>query len=486
MEENKPEADNQFEVRAFGRDALTYSTGTILLFIFGLIQAFLIPKYLSLESYGYWQLFCLYSSYAGILHVGFCDGILVRWAGKRLGDIGDEVRVAFRFLLLEQVVAIIPLGLLIYFLLTPPYQWIGLIILPFAFTVNLTTFFRFTAQSIKKFPFLTAVSVGRGLIQLIIVVGLFVSGSLNYQYVIIATLIAHIIAVIVFTFRFRQDLSGKMPAFSSLLSFGYRNIGVGIFILLGNFVVDLFLTIDRLMVSFFFELEQFAVYALALSVALMANTVVRAISDVFFPYLSGAAIQFRSQAYQIGKSAIIIAGAAILAAYFPVVLFIEFYLPRYTGSLPMMQILLCSVGLNSLIQILHTNYYKISGLQREYFLWAIASLVISVILNYIAIEFWGTLTSVAIATVISVMIWYVVNEIRLKQTVEQTNKQIMKGIGIIICYIGVFWLSFLLSEGLILQMLIYIAFFLILTWLFFHNEVKMFVAGVKGIRNKRE
>ena len=78
-------------------------------------------------------------------------------------------------------------------------------------------------------------------------------------------------------------------------------------------------------------------------------------------------------------------------------------------------------------------------------------LLISVILNFAAIKLWGTLISVAIATVISVMIWYVVNEIKLKQIVAQTNQQIMKSIGIIICYVGTFWLSFLLSDVIILK-----------------------------------
>ena len=485
MEGKQPKTSSQFEIRTFSKDIIIYSAGTGLVFLFGLIQAFIVPKYLSLEGYAYWQLFGLYASYVGILHLGFVDGILIRWAGKELVEFGDEMRIAFRFLIFEQVVIILPLSLLISLLLRPPLQWIGLMVLSFAFIVNLLTFFRFTAQAIKKFTLLTIVNVGMGLILLILIILLFVSGCLNYHYVIIANLIALIVSLFALILWFRKYLWGEMPAISSLRAYGRKNIRVGIFVLLGNFVVDLFLTIDRLMISFFFIMEQFAIYAFALSAALIANTIVRAISEVFFPYLSGAVTRLRTQAYQLGKSAIIITGAAILAIYFPLVGLVEFYLPHYVNSLPMMQILLCSVGLNSLIQILHTNYYKVYGRQREYFTWAVTSLVISVILNLLAIHFWGTLASVAIATVVSIMIWYIANEIKLKQTVEQTNQQIGKGIGVTLCYLGAFWLSPFLIDGLIAQMFTYIAFFLILTWLFFHHEIKELVVLANEVRSQR-
>lgn len=36
---------------------------------------FILPKYLTLESYGYYKLFQFYINYAGLLHLGYADGI---------------------------------------------------------------------------------------------------------------------------------------------------------------------------------------------------------------------------------------------------------------------------------------------------------------------------------------------------------------------------------------------------------------------------
>lgn len=43
---------------------------------------FILPKYLTLESYGYYKLFQFYINYAGLLHLGYADGIFLRYGGK--------------------------------------------------------------------------------------------------------------------------------------------------------------------------------------------------------------------------------------------------------------------------------------------------------------------------------------------------------------------------------------------------------------------
>jgi len=485
MEEKQSEMNSQFGIRAFGKDVLTYSLGNGLLFLFGFIQVLIIPKYLSIEDYGYWQLFVLYASYFGILHLGFIDGILVRWAGKELVQIGSEIKVAFRFLILEQIIVILPLSLFFYFLIRPPLQWTWLMILVFAFIMNLATFFIFTAQAVRKFRLLTTVNVVRGLVFLVFVIVLFVTGYLSYHYVVFAFLISFLLVLVTFTFWFRKYLWGEKSVLPQLWAYGKQNINIGIFVLLGNFVLVLFLTIDRLMVSSFFTIEQFAIYAFALAVALVVYTTVRAIAEVFFPYLSGVAPELRNRAYQLGKPAIILVWAAILAIYFPLAKLIEFYLPHYVASLPIMQVLLCTVGFGSLIRILHVNYYKVYRKQRQYFLWGITALALSVVLNLLAIKVWGTLESVAIATFISFGVWYVMNELSLKSMVGKNSRELCKGVAVLCSYLGAFWLASILADWFIAQMLTYICFFSLVTWLFFRHQVKELLVATNGIRSHR-
>lgn len=51
---------------------------------FSLATNFLLPKYLSIESYAGIKEFQLYVSYVGLFHLGFVDGIYLKYGGKTL------------------------------------------------------------------------------------------------------------------------------------------------------------------------------------------------------------------------------------------------------------------------------------------------------------------------------------------------------------------------------------------------------------------
>ena len=42
---------------------------------------FLVPHFLTVEGFGYWQIYVLYSSFVGFLSMGFIDGVYLRFGG---------------------------------------------------------------------------------------------------------------------------------------------------------------------------------------------------------------------------------------------------------------------------------------------------------------------------------------------------------------------------------------------------------------------
>jgi O-antigen/teichoic acid export membrane protein len=485
MDDRTVAETGRFEVRAFGKDILVYASGNGLLLIFVFIQALIIPKYLSMEGYGYWQLFNLYSTYVGILHLGFLDGLMVRWAGKDLNQIGGEIKPAIRFLVLEQLVVTIPLGFITYFLLQPPLQWIGLMLFAYALIQNLAFLFIFATQAIRQFRLLTMLNVIRGFVFLLLIVLLFTSGHLEYQYVIVVSLASSFLFMFALAVRYRRYLWGNHSPASSLASFGKNNIDIGILILLGNFVFGLFWSLDRLLVSSFFAIEQFAVYAFAMAVAQLAFIFIRAIADVLFPHLSAAAPEQRTRAYQLGKRVLILCWAVLLGAYFPLAALIQFYLPHYTGSLPIIKILMGTMGLSSLILILHVNYYRLYRKQRQYFGIGITALALAVLLVLIAIKALGTLESVAMAILISFFVWYIINELSLKAVTGESSGKIWKSLMIMGCYVASFWIASFLNSWFIAQMLIYAGFFLVISFGFFSSDITSLLSMVRRSRANR-
>lgn len=65
----------------------------IINMFFSVITSFILPKYLSIESYGYYKVFQLYVNYLGIAHLGYIDGIYLKYGGKDLNSIDlDELQ----------------------------------------------------------------------------------------------------------------------------------------------------------------------------------------------------------------------------------------------------------------------------------------------------------------------------------------------------------------------------------------------------------
>lgn len=458
-----------FNLQAFSSDVLIYSSGQAVFLIFGFIQSLIIPKYLSTTDYGYWQLFLLYTTYIGILHLGFLDGILVRWAGKNIEALREEIPTTFRFILLEQGV-IVGILIMIVGLIDIPSKKIALAVLANAIIANLITFFLFTAQATKRFKLVTAANIGRGLLFIVFIILIFFSGYFSYFSLILATMATGIIIVFMFVFHTRDCLFYHSNDRKSLLQYGKENIGIGIFVLLGNFIALTFATIDRLTVGSFFPITQFAVYTFAMSMCCLATVFLQAVAQVFFPYLSESGTETRTKAYGLLKPTLVIFWAVILAAYFPFSFGIRYYLPYYTDSLSLMAILLCTIGFSGQINILHANFFKVYRKQRAYFILAGISLIGAGALNMLAVSQFGTLKAVATTAVVSFSIWYLLNEVALRHLVAGSTKEIVKWMLIIGTYIGAFLGAYTVAETWVIGFCIYGMFFVGITAICLRRE----------------
>ena len=70
-----------------------------------------LPKIISVEQYGYWQVYLFYSTYVGILHLGLNDGIYLRYGGEEYNDLNfklfyGEFKILFNFELIAMLIII--------------------------------------------------------------------------------------------------------------------------------------------------------------------------------------------------------------------------------------------------------------------------------------------------------------------------------------------------------------------------------------------
>ena len=54
--------------------------------IAGVVVGFIIPKILSMDDYGYYKTFTLYTTYIGLFNLGLADGIVLKYGDKIMNN----------------------------------------------------------------------------------------------------------------------------------------------------------------------------------------------------------------------------------------------------------------------------------------------------------------------------------------------------------------------------------------------------------------
>ena len=61
------------------KDLMYAFSANFLNFLMGFVTGFIIPKFLGIDDYAYLKLFSLYITYVGVSHLGFKDGIYIKY-----------------------------------------------------------------------------------------------------------------------------------------------------------------------------------------------------------------------------------------------------------------------------------------------------------------------------------------------------------------------------------------------------------------------
>ena len=88
---------------------ISYSfSANLISLLISVFMVMFVPKLLSVNDYGLWQLFLFYFSYLGFLHFGWEDGIYLRYAGKSFKELNPHLFAGqFYSIILLQLVLVL-------------------------------------------------------------------------------------------------------------------------------------------------------------------------------------------------------------------------------------------------------------------------------------------------------------------------------------------------------------------------------------------
>lgn len=452
--------------------------------ISGIFVGFVVPKILSVEGYGFYKTFTLYVAYLGLFSLGIVDGIYLKYGAKDYSELDKPLFRAFFkwFLLIHAFFSLLAIGCSFVFISDVNTRFILSALGINLVAVNITGYFQHLSQITQRFKEYSVRKILQSVLNIVAVFLLYMiykySGVIKYEIYVVIVIFINYILMTWYVITYKELIIGSSKSIFDVRFELWNLIVKGFPLMFANLCSTLLLNIDRQFVSILFSTSDYAIYAFAYNMLSLVTVATSAVSTVLYPMLKRRDSNNSMTMYSKLNSAVIVMVYVIIVAYFPLNLFIHWFLPTYVLSLPIFRIILPGIAISSAVTIIMYNYYKILDEVYDYFRKSIIVLIFSAIANYFAYSLFGTMASISVASIVTMIIWYVFVERRL----------IAKGVNKKACWKNrlfslLMMIAFYLCTELSniwISMVCYIAVLIVATLLFFKNEVTLW----KGLLHK--
>ena len=436
-------------------------SANLLTLVVGIITGLIIPNILSIDSFAYFKTYILYAGYIGLLHFGFIDGMYIKYGGENIEEVDKSILKAEHliFIAIQSIATIIFIFIafikkdFIIFML-------GISIIP----INTSAFYKLFYQSTGQFSRFAAASYIYSIIYLSInIILAFVLKSDNYKFYCFANLISNLVVFVILEFKFYKDFKDIKLKYNSTI---WGNIKIGFVVLIANLGIVIFNALDLWFVKFNFSSHEFAYYSFAISILNIINIMVSSVSITFYNYL---AREEKEESVKNLKKYFIIIGAFFSLAYFVFALIVNVFLEKYIPALKIISISFAGFPYIIVINGLFINLYRARKDEVKYLKVMISMLIISIIYNTIAVVLFDSVTSIAFATLLAFITWFIYSGYDFKYLNLQKKEMF---------YLISITSSFLVCSNLfsdIVGGIIYGILFLILTILLYKKDLILLI-----------
>ncbi|MBD5476028.1 MAG: hypothetical protein HDR17_08630 [Lachnospiraceae bacterium] len=443
-----------------GKGIIQVFLANIVNLIISIGNGFLLPKYLSVESYASVKTFLLYTSYVGVLPFGYVDGIYIKYGGRSKSEIDvEEFAHEKKVLFIFQLVLSLPIILMAFVLGDSNLLCVSISILP----INMVSFFRLVYQATGEFKeYRRITNLSSILLFVSNLIFLFIiKTDISLWYIGMQIVVAFIVWIYYEDRNRIVNICNKI-SLKEMWTYLYENIHLGVIVMLGSFMGVWITSIDRWFVKILYGVADFAYYSFAVTMLRLINVVITAFSVTLYNFFCKKP---RDEEIAILRKIVLVVGAAIIAVIFPLEFVIQTYLEKYIYAIPVIKTLFIAQFVLIEINAVYLNLYKALNLQKKYFIRMVVITITAFFLNGMIGYLWNNIIAYAVATFLTAFIWLILCQIDLPEY-KMTHTE---------------WLYLLLTIPVFLfsnyfniwiGMFIYVGWVIVEIFLFFPKDVK--------------
>lgn len=452
------------------KDILKVFGTNLIKMVVAFISAFIIPMVLQVDDYGKFKLYTFYASYIGVTHLGYCDGIYLKYGGYSETQIDSKnIRREWSTLLIYE--SFLAVAILIYGIYAQ-----DLIIICLALTVVPNVVFTFYTQIFQAtgdFSKYTRMMNLSTLFNLLLNLLLVIIGIDSYEIYMLGSVTIQIFSFLIGTVYFSREGWIGCTGFSASLLWDY--IKMGFLLMVGNFAYMLFIGIDKWFIQFTMTISDFSMYSFASQLMTVVNMFVTPVSMTLYSNMS----RRKDRKFEVKVKKLLLVFLMLFPmAVYAISFVIQHYMQQYISSIGIVSVLLITQIFLLLNLAVFVNIYKTYKKQKDYFVRLAIALIVACFMDFCVYLNGASTLGYAIATLISCLLWLGLN-IAYFSYMKPNKHEVWYCVAVL----GVYVLLNCIPNYLI-RISIYFPVYLVVTRLMMREEWKYAVNQITALASK--
>ncbi len=371
-----------------------------------LVTSLIVPKFLDLEQFGFWQLFIFYSSYVGFFHFGLNDGVYLIKGGKTREEIEcDEIKGQFFCgLVLEGLSA---LGIFLFTIAACDESNRAFVLCSTAVYLvlkNSSDYFGYVFQATNETKLYSVYSMVDRICFLVMLLALIFLNTANFRPYVISYVIARVIGMLYCLAKARSYLEAIAPRTCESFSLSIASMKVGIKLLLANLTSMLILGFGRFLIDESWGIVTFGQLSLSLSLVNFVLAFATQFAMVLFPALRQSKGDEQIRIYVLIRDFLQLVTPIIYLFYFPLLLLVRWWLPAYNEAASYLGLLLPICIFDVKMNLLGTTFFKVLRKEGALLMCNAGCLALSIALSLIGVYVLMNITFVVVGMVFCIIV----------------------------------------------------------------------------------
>lgn len=404
------------KVFIFIKNFLYTLTSNLVSMIVSSLVVLIVPKFIGVEEYGYWQLYMFYISYSGFALLGWNDGIYLRYGGKEYRDLDKGLFFSqFWMLFIVQCGIAILICIFAYVISSNTSKaFIYYMVAGCTVLINSRLFLLHILQATNRIKEYATITLMEKILYCSIIISLLVFNYRQYKLLIAGDLIVKLVSLLYAAYCCKQIVIYSIRFKPNFIE-AIKNISVGIKLMLANIASSLIVGIVRFGIERSWGVSIFGKVSLILSVSNLMMLFINAVGLIMFPVLRRTNFNKLPTIYTTMRTLLMMLLLGSLILYYPLRGFLSSWLPEYADSLSFMVLVFSMNTFEGKTALLINTYLKTLRKEKQMLYINIASVILSMAATFLFTVHMKNLTIAVFSIVVLLALRGVIAELYLSK-----------------------------------------------------------------------